>query len=138
MNESLPEGIDIIECKETEKAEPLTKTMSHSLYEIYFDSDNDGISDAIAQVMKSEELMLKKRNKKKQIKDVNVREKIHSIEYDPEKNIIKTILTNSSEGALKPTDMLKAINENFGKEFNPYRIVKIASIMIADDIINII
>ena len=88
--------------------------------------------------MKSEELMLKKRNKKKQIKDVNVREKIHSIEYDPEKNIIKTILTNSSEGALKPTDMLKAINENFGKEFNPYRIVKIASIMIADDIINII
>ena len=34
--------------------------------------------------------------------------------------------------------MLKAINENFGKEFNPYRIVKIASIMIADDIINII
>lgn len=138
MNESLPEGIDIIECKETEKAEPLTKTMSHSLYEIYFDSDNDGISDAIVQVMKSEELILKKRNKKKQIKDVNVREKIHSIEYDSEKNIIKTILTNSSEGALKPTDMLKAINENFGKEFNPYRIVKIASIMIADDIINII
>lgn len=138
MNDSLPEGIDIVECKVIEKSEPLTKLMSHSLYEFDFDIETTGISEIIKDVMSKEEFIVKKKNKKKQIKDVDIREKIYSLEFDADKNKIKAILMNSPEGALKPTDMLKAINERYDENISPYRIVKIASMMVKEDIINII
>lgn len=129
INDSLPDGIKILEYKIEEKPKAITMTMSHSLYEFYFEEDLENLKTVIEDVISKEELIIQKKNKKKQIKDVNIREKIESIEVIPDKRLIKAILLNSAEGALKPTEMLKAINENYNLELAPYKIVKLASMM---------
>lgn len=138
MNESLPDGIDIVEYKVVEKPVALTKIMNYSLYEFYLDENLETLLPVIEAVVKSEELMIQKKNKKKQIKDVNIREKIHSIEINQDENILKAILLNSSEGALKPSEMIKALNENYQLNLAPYKIVKLASMMLDEEIFTVI
>lgn len=138
MNESLPDGIDIVEYKVVEKPVALTKIMNYSLYEFYLDENLETLLPVIEDVVKREELMIQKKNKKKQIKDVNIREKIHSIEINQDENILKAILLNSSEGALKPSEMIKALNENYQLNLAPYKIVKLASMMLDEEIFTVI
>lgn len=138
MNESLPDGIDIVEYKVVEKPVALTKIMNYSLYEFYLDENLETLLPVIEAVVKSEELMIQKKNKKKQIKDVNIREKIHSIEINQDENRLKAILLNSSEGALKPSEMIKALNENYQLNLAPYKIVKLASMMLDEEIFTVI
>lgn len=138
MNESLPDGIDIVEYKVVEKPVALTKIMNYSLYEFYLDENLETLLPVIEAVVKREELMIQKKNKKKQIKDVNIREKIHSIEINQDENILKAILLNSSEGALKPSEMIKALNENYQLNLAPYKIVKLASMMLDEEIFTVI
>ncbi|MGB5824058.1 MAG: TIGR03936 family radical SAM-associated protein [Proteocatella sp.] len=133
MNESLPDGIDIVEYKIVEKPIALTKIMNYSLYEFYLEENLQAIVPIIEDVIKREELIIQKKNKKKQIKDINVREKIYSIEINSEKNVIKAVLLNSSEGALKPSEMIKALNENYQLKLMPYKIVKLAAMMLDED-----
>ncbi len=133
INDSLPEGIDIVEYKVVEKPQVLTKTMSHSLYEFYFEEEVSFLEPIIETVMKSENLTIQKKNKKKQLKEVNVREKIYELEVNLEKNQVNAILLNSAEGALKPSELIKAINENYSLEIKPYSTIKRASMLLQED-----
>lgn len=133
INDSLPEGMDIVEYKVVEKPQVLTKTMSHSLYEFYFEEEISFLEPIIEKVMKSENLTIQKKNKKKQLKEVNVREKIYELEVNLEKNQINAILLNSAEGALKPSELIKAINENYSLEIKPYSMIKRASMLLQED-----
>lgn len=133
INDSLPEGIDIVEYKAVEKPQVLTKTMSHSLYEFYFEEEISFLVPIVEKIMESENLVIQKKNKKKQLKEVNVREKIYELEVNPEKNQINAILLNSSEGALKPSELIKAINENYSLEIKPYSMIKRASMLLQED-----
>ena len=133
INDSLPEGIDIVEYKAVEKPQVLTKTMSHSLYEFYFEEEISFLASILEKIMESENLMIQKKNKKKQLKEVNVREKIYELEVKTEKNQINAILLNSSEGALKPSELIKAINENYSLEIKPYSMIKRASMLLQED-----
>lgn len=133
INDSLPEGIDIVEYKVVEKPQVLTKTMSHSLYEFYFEEEVSFLEPIIETVMKSENLTIQKKNKKKQLKEVNVREKIYELEVNLEKNQVNAILLNSAEGALKPSELIKAINENYSLEIKPYSMIKRASMLLQED-----
>lgn len=133
MNDSLPEGIDIIEYKVVEKPQVLTKTMNHSLYEFYFEEEISFLKPVVVKLMESDSLIIQKKNKKKQIKEVNIREKIYDLEVDCEKNHMNAILLNSSEGALKPSELIKAINETYNLEIKPYNIIKRASMFLEED-----
>ncbi len=133
INDSLPEGIDIVEYKAVEKPQVLTKTMSHSLYEFYFEEEISFLAPIVEKIMESENLVIQKKNKKKQLKEVNVREKIYELEVKTEKNQINAILLNSSEGALKPSELIKAINENYSLEIKPYSMIKRASMLLQED-----
>lgn len=133
INESLPEGIDITEYKIVEKPEALTKIMTHSLYEFYFEQDISKLEDVLKEIMSKEELIIQKKNKKKQIKEVNIREKIYDVEIKTEKNLLNAILLNSTEGALKPSEFIKAINDNYNLDIKPYNIVKRASMFLTEE-----
>lgn len=133
INDSLPEGIDITEYKIVEKPEALTKMMSHSLYEFYFDQDLGDLENIVSKIMEGDTLIIQKKNKKKQLKEVNVREKIYDLEIKSEKNMINAILLNSTEGALKPSELIKAINENYNIEIKPYLVIKRASMFLQEN-----
>lgn len=129
MNESLPEGIRILNMDVVEKPKALTTLMTHSLYEISVDGDLEKIQKVLDTVISSQELIFLKKNKKKRLVEMNIRTRIDSLEFNQTQGTIKALLLNSTDGALKPSELVKALNENYNLAMKPYKIIKTASFL---------
>ena len=116
VNEVMPEGIAVLGCSRMEEG---TKTLASrctaAIYEIKIPagetSDRVSIDDFLAQ----ESIIVKKRNKKKKIVEVDIKEKIQSIDIDMVDNniILKTKLDAGSDSNLSPELLITAFLEFF-------------------------
>ena len=120
MNKSLPQGIQLIECKMVEKKASLTSLISWSHYEIRFMSDKlDGeynFEEALSKWNSLSQVNItkkKKKGKKKVERQLDIKPLIGNITYKGKDNedfhVLSALLKSGESGNLKPIELMEAM-----------------------------
>ncbi len=120
MNKSLPQGIQLIECKMVEKKASLTSLISWSHYEIRFISDKldgeDNFEEALSKWNSLSQVNItkkKKKGKKKVERQLDIKPLIGNITYKGKDNedfhVLSALLKSGESGNLKPIELMEAM-----------------------------
>lgn len=123
LNHALPRGVEITHCEEVSKLGGITVLSSHSQYEFHLEHLDEKMNQAIEKILGSEEIVIEKRNKKRKMLAINVRERI--VEAFVKDGKIYATLLNSTNGAMKPSEFMQILSKEYGEEIVPERIIKI-------------
>lgn len=122
LNKALPRGVEILESFEVEKMGGIATLSTHSQYEFSF-SEIDPLLDWIVQMIEQADyLPIQKKNKKGRFMELNARDRIEEIFMEDGK--LYATLLNSTNGAMKPSELLDIIHSKAGKEYDVYQILK--------------
>lgn len=132
LNRSVPGGLYFLSAKRIEKSDSLSAIITHSEYKILIDKkavEEQILSKAIQLISNEEELFIQKRNKRKEFKEVDVRDMIIEPGYLPleHDHLIFVILQNSSQGGLKPDDFMEIVSRYSNIKIEDYRCLKTKS-----------
>ena len=129
LNRCLPEGLRI-----TSVAEPKRKAtdIAFSSYKIVI-SEKTGICDALTDYLSRDEIITQKKNKKKQMVDINLKPSIHSfsVSEDNGNTVIEAVLSSGCSENLNPTLLLDSFSDASGIQLDHVDITRFA-ILCAD------
>jgi radical SAM-linked protein len=120
MNKSLPEGIQLVECKMIEKSTSLTSIIAWSHYEIRFVSGKIGGDDDIEKSLSKWDSIpqvhitkKKKKGKKKVERQLDIKPLIGNVIYkgmdDEDFHTLSALLRSGESGNLKPIELVEAM-----------------------------
>ncbi|MGL5439283.1 MAG: TIGR03936 family radical SAM-associated protein [Filifactoraceae bacterium] len=146
VNCNLPEGVRFTKAKVYNDKKSLSAQITHNIYKLTFYNNQlhlDILERAITNINNASEIIVKKVNKKGQLKEYNQKEKIYDLSYNKgsKVNILVAVLQNSPEGALKIKEFMDIVNEEVKKieikseysvSFSADEIIKMSSISIVD------
>ena len=127
MNQFLPEGIRFTKSKIVDKkSDSLMGIVTHARYminiKLHSEISMDDAQIELDKFMDMEEILVKKKNKKGKIKEINIRTMIQSMAITFVENgqmYINAVLSTGSAGNLKPDILLNSIDLNTNIEFCP-------------------
>lgn len=126
----LPNGIKFVEAKYVETKKKLMSTVMYSEYMVFVktDCDHGAFEKAIEAMVGAENLMIKKMNKKKKWKDIDIRPYIHqlkAISLD-DKLLVRMNLSTGSMGNLKPEALMDFMAEKYDVNFEYFRVERLS------------
>lgn len=132
LNNSVPRGLHFLWAVQIEKSESLSAWITHSEYKILIDKklvEQQNLSNAVEWISNEKVLFIQKRNKRKEFKEVDVRDMIIKAEYLLLENghLISVVLQNSSQGGLKPDDFMEIVSKYSNTKIEDYRCLKTRS-----------
>lgn len=132
LNNSVPRGLRFLSVIRIERSDSLSAIITHSEYKILIDKqavEEQILSKAVELIRDEEALFIQKRNKRKEFKEVDVRDMIIKSEYLPLEHdyLISVVLQNSSQGGLKPDDFMEIISRYSNTKIEDYRCLKTRS-----------
>ena len=131
FNAALPEGIEIISCEVLEKAGSIPALMNHSLYEYQFSAITEEILKSVDTIKDLDEIIILKKNKKKKEIATDVKNRINDIYAKGNK--VYAMLLNSTDGALKPVELLEILSQYANSNLESLKITKIDSYFIDEE-----
>ncbi len=119
----MPDGIEIIKVTDNVR-NPKEIGFARYKIELYF---NDVTKTDVEKFLSLDEIIVKKKSKKGE-KDFDLKPHLKDIELSDDDNCINLILTlpSSVTISVNPTLLIKALEENLGKETDDYMITKLA------------
>lgn len=121
-----PEGITFIQGVYIDKSNSLMSMLTDATYMMKTSPIKYSVEELSAKVeefLKSETIMIEKLNKKKQLKEVDIKPLIGELvllKSDDEELISKVTVASGSNGNLKPEVLLKAFYDFLGAEFEEH------------------
>ncbi|KDR94069.1 radical SAM-linked protein [Peptoclostridium litorale DSM 5388] len=127
MNKFLPEGIEFTKSKIVDKkSDSLMSIVTHARYMLNIilqgEISRDEAQTELDKFMEMEEILVKKKNKKGKIKEINIRTMVQSMAItfvEDGQMYINAVLSTGSAGNLKPDILLSSIADNTNLEFCP-------------------
>lgn len=114
LNSVLPDGIEVLDCKEFHDNKTLSSNVISSIYNIYFPTDislNDFSAIINSYMVQSEINTIKKSKKKDEVKSVNIKPMIRNLECKKlgDYVVIKSELDSGSTSNLSPELLISSI-----------------------------
>ncbi len=111
LNNSTPNGLNIIDVKKIENEKNCASILGYGIYHI------EGIvytEEEINSFLDQEEIIITKKTKKGKLKEENIKDKIKEIKV--ENNVLNIFIKIGSNGNLKPDLLMEKLNEFLNKE----------------------
>ncbi len=123
LNETMPEGIEIVSAREfTKDDKSCAAVVEAALYEVFLPHKIDAFSEIIEKMFQAETFEIERVSKHK-TKVVDIKPDIFLIEEFSEKTTaFKTIISTGSQKNLKPELLVKYIYNYIGKEYDPLKV----------------
>lgn len=122
MNKVLPKDVQIIDCIYPKDNNAIAAMISWALYEIRFETNLDleieEVQNRIDNWLNKDEILisrLRKRGRKKVLKEENIKSLIGSLEVlgiDKNEFVIKALLKTGEKGNLRPFDFIEVLNRD--------------------------
>lgn len=102
FRKQFPKGIEVLEVKRiTSSEKSLMQCFKEVDYEVSLKNNVEKIDKAIKELLKTDKVFLKRKNK-----EINIENNLKSLKYDRKKDRLFIALKISENGSIKPTDIL--------------------------------
>lgn len=122
INSALPNGVEILTIASGIKTPKISDISNYSEYEISFENATKDIQTVIDEILKSESIVISKKNKKGKFIETDVRSRIDRAIAFGDK--VRVVLLNSNNGAMKPMEFVDIMNKFSEENYIVSNIIK--------------